>query len=60
MAEWRCIIDDLADRSSVEVEPHRRRALLRTAPRPSIEPLCRALAVSLPPGFQQLPHTDIP
>jgi hypothetical protein len=60
MAEWRCIIDDLADLCSVEVERDGRRALWRTAPRPSIEPVCRALAVSLPPVLQELPNTDIP
>jgi DDE family transposase len=60
MPEWQCIIDDLADLSSVEVEQDGRRALLRTAPRPSIDPVCRALALSLPPVFQELPHTDIP
>ena len=36
--EWRCIIDDLLDLSAVEVEQNGRRALLRTAPRPSIRP----------------------
>jgi len=60
MPEWQCIIDDLADLSSVEVEQDGRRALLRTAPRPSIDPVCRALALSLPPVFQELPHTDMP
>jgi hypothetical protein len=60
MPEWQCIIDDLTDLSSVEVEQDGRRALLRTAPRPSIDPVCRALALSMPPVFQELPHTDIP
>jgi hypothetical protein len=60
MPEWQCIIDDLTDLSSVEVEQDGRRAMLRTAPRPSIDPVCRALALSMPPVFQELPHTDIP
>jgi hypothetical protein len=46
------MIDDLADLSTVEVEQDGRRALLRTAPRPSIDPICRALGISLPPVLQ--------
>jgi len=53
--EWHCVIDDLADLSTVEVEQDGRRALLRTAPRPSIDPICRALGISLPPVLQEIP-----
>jgi hypothetical protein len=60
MPEWLCIIDDLADLSAVEVNQDGRRARLRTAPRPSIDPICRALALTLPPVFQELPPTSIP
>jgi hypothetical protein len=52
--EWRDI-DDLLDLSAVEVDQDRRRALLRTAPRPSINPICRALGLTLPPIFQEVP-----
>lgn len=55
MPEWQCLIDDLADLSSVEIEQDGRRALLRTAPRPSIDPICRALGIILPPVFQEVP-----
>jgi hypothetical protein len=55
--EWQCIIDDLADLSTVEIEQDGRRALLRTAPRPSIDPICRALALALPPVYQEQPPT---
>jgi hypothetical protein len=55
MPEWQCLIDDLADLSSVEIEQDGRRALLRTAPRPSIDPICRALGIALPPVFQEMP-----
>lgn len=55
--EWQCIIDDLADLSTVEIEQDGRRALLRTAPRPSIDPICRALALTLPPVYQEQPPT---
>jgi hypothetical protein len=53
--EWQCIIDDLLDLSAVEVDQDGRRALLRTAPRPSIDPVCRALGITLPPVFQEVP-----
>ena len=53
--EWQCIIDDLVDLSAVEVEQDGRGALLRTAPRPSIDPICRALGLTLPPVFQEVP-----
>ena len=55
MPEWQCLIDDLADLSGVEIEQDGRRALLRTAPRPSIDPLCRALGITLPPVYQEVP-----
>src|SRR5471030_2536607 len=55
MPEWQCIIDDLVDLSTVEVDQDGRRALLRTAPRPSIDPICRALGLTLPPVFQEVP-----
>jgi len=29
--------------------------LLRTAPGPTIDPVCRALGITLPPVFQELP-----
>jgi len=57
MPEWRCIVDDLLDLSSVEVEQDGRRALLRTAPRPSIDPICRAVGLTLPPVYQELPSS---
>jgi transposase len=53
--EWQCIVDDLLDLSAVEVEQDGRRALLRTAPRPSIDPICRALGLTLPPVYQEVP-----
>ena len=31
------------------------RALLRTAPRSSIDPICRAIGLTLPPVYQELP-----
>ena len=58
--EWQRIIDDLADLSEVEVEQDGRRALLRTAPGPTIDPLCRALGITLPPVFQELPRREDP
>jgi hypothetical protein len=58
--EWQRIIDDLADLSDVEVEQDGRRALLRTAPGPTIDPLCRAVAITLPPVFQELPTKENP
>jgi len=56
--EWQTIIDDLLDLSAVEVEQDGRRALLRTAPRPSIDPICRALGLTLPPIFQEMPSGE--
>jgi hypothetical protein len=29
--------------------------MLRTAPKPSIDPICRAIGLTLPPIFQELP-----
>ena len=58
--EWRQVVDDLADLSEVEVVQDGRRALLRTAPGPTIDPLCRAIGLSLPPVFQELPATGAP
>ena len=58
--EWQRIIDDLADLSEIEVEQDGRRALLRTAPGPTIDPLCRALSFTLPPVFQELPTKEKP
>lgn len=55
LPEWQHIVDDLVDLSTVEVEQDGRRALLRTAPRDSVDPLCRAVGITLPPVFQELP-----
>ena len=56
--EWQQIVDDLADLSAIEVEQDGRRALLRTAPRASIDPVCRAVGVALPPVFQEMPSSE--
>jgi hypothetical protein len=56
LPEWQHVVDDLADLSEIEVEQDGRRVLLRTAPGSSIDPLCRAVGVTLPPVFQELPH----
>mgnify|MGYP001792932423 CR=1 FL=1 len=53
--EWQCIVAEMRDLSSVGVEQDGRRALLRTAPRPSIDPICRAIGLNLPPVYQELP-----
>jgi hypothetical protein len=45
----------MLDLSVVEVEQDGRRAILRTAPRPSIDPICRAIGLTLPPIFQEMP-----
>jgi hypothetical protein len=58
LPEWQHIVEDLIDLSEIEVEQDGRRALLRTAPGPAIDPLCRALGVSLPPVFQELPCVE--
>ncbi|MHB1304804.1 MAG: hypothetical protein ACYCZB_15225 [Acidiphilium sp.] len=57
MPEWQQIIDDLADLSVVDVEQDGRRARLRTAPRANIDPVCRAVGLSLPPVFQEMPSS---
>jgi len=53
--EWQRVIDDLADLSEIDVEQDGRRARLRTAPGPTIDPICRAIGISLPPVFQEVP-----
>jgi len=58
--EWQMLVDDLVDLSEIEVEQDGRRALLRTAPGPTIDPICRAAGVTLPPVFQDLPPTYTP
>jgi hypothetical protein len=58
LPEWQHIIDDLADLGTVEVEQDGRRALLRTAPRASIDPICRAVGLVLPPVFQEMPSSQ--
>jgi hypothetical protein len=58
--EWQHIIDDLMDLSTIEVEQDGRRALLRTAPRDSIDPICRALGLVLPPVLQEMPQVGKP
>ena len=58
LPEWQHIVEDLLDLSEIEVEQDGRRALLRTAPGPAIDPLCRALGASLPPVFQELPRAE--
>jgi hypothetical protein len=56
--EWRQVVDDLAELSEIVVEQDGRRALLRTAPGPTIDALCRAVGISLPPVFQELPRSE--
>jgi transposase len=58
LPEWQQVVDDLADLSEVEVEQDGRRALLRTAAGATIDPLCRAVGITLPPVFQELPHAE--
>ena len=41
----------------IEVEQDGRRARLRTAPGPTIDPICRAIGLTLPPVFQEMPPT---
>jgi len=55
LLEWQRVIDDLADLSEIDVEQDGRRARLRTAPGPTIDPICRAIGISLPPVFQEVP-----
>jgi hypothetical protein len=57
LPEWQRVVDDLADLSEIEVEQDGRQALLRTAPGPTIDLLCRAIGVTLPPVFQEIPRT---
>ncbi len=58
--DWAHIVNDLVDLSAVEVEQDGRRARLRTAPGPSVDPICRALGITLPPVFQELPTKENP
>jgi hypothetical protein len=58
--EWQHIVDDLDELSEIEVEQDGRRALLRTAPGPTINPLCHALGITLPPVFQEIPTASNP
>jgi hypothetical protein len=53
--EWQRIVDDLADLSEIDVEQDGRRARLRAAPGPTIDPICRAIGIALPPVFQEMP-----
>jgi hypothetical protein len=53
--EWQRIVDDLADLSEIEIEQDGRRARLRTARGPTIDPICRAIGIGLPPVFQEMP-----
>ncbi len=53
--EWQRIIDDLVDLSEIDVEQDGRRARLRTAPGATIDPICRALGLTLPSVFQEVP-----
>jgi hypothetical protein len=56
--EWRHIVDDESDLSEVEVEQDGRRARLRTAPGPTIDAICRALGIALPPVFRRCLRPD--
>ena len=58
--EWQHIVDDLNELSEVEVEQDGRRAMLRTAPGPTIDPICRAIGITLPPVFQEIPPSPKP
>jgi hypothetical protein len=49
------ILADLADLSEIDVEQDGRWARLRTAPGPTIDPICRAIGIALPPVFQEMP-----
>jgi len=59
LPEWQQVVDDLVDLSEIEIEQDGRRALLRTAPGPAIDPLCRAIGVTLPPVYQELPRAQL-
>ena len=43
--------------SEIDIEQDGRRARLRTAPGPTIDPICRAIGITLPPVFQEMPST---
>ena len=58
LPEWQHVLDDLSDLSEIEVEQDGRRALLRTPPGPTIDALCRAVGITLPPVFQELPRAE--
>ena len=58
--QWQHIVDDLDELSEVAVEQDGRRALLRTAPGATIDPLCRALGITLPPVCQEIPPAAEP
>jgi hypothetical protein len=58
--EWQRIIEDLADLREIEVEQDGRRARLRTAPGPTIDPICRGIGLSLPQVFQEVPPAARP
>ena len=58
LPEWQQVVDDPTDLSEVEVEQDGPRARLRTAPGPTIDPLCRAAGVTPPPVFQELPSAE--
>lgn len=53
--EWKQIVDDLADLSRVEVEQDGKRAQLRTAPGSTIDQVCRAVGITLPPVYEEMP-----
>jgi transposase len=53
--EWQRIVDDRDDLSEIDVDQDGRRARLRTAPGPTIDPICRAIGITLPPVFQEVP-----
>ena len=52
--QWQHIVDDLDELSELAAEQDGRRALLRTAPVATIDPLCRALGITSPPVFQEI------
>lgn len=56
--EWKLIVDDLTDLSHVDVEQDGKRARLRTAPGPTINQVCRAVGITLPPVYEEIsPNT---
>jgi hypothetical protein len=58
LPEWQHVVDDLAELSEIEVEQDGRRALLRTAPGPTIDALGSAVGINLPPVYQELPRAE--